>query len=354
MDLNMLMRGALGKKVPAEFSAENYDYNAALRDELSKIAGTPRLFRRNRDDVYDLMSENLDEELPKRIQDALGSFCDFMAVRQGQRAEFRIRRGKQRGKLFVTRSTASGTYETFRLDRDSVDIYPVAIGGAGYVDFERYLDGIEEMSDIYEVIIEGMLDRIFEMVQEALLSSWKDSGRPSANKVATSSFDPKAMRALCTTVSAYGSPVIYCPPEFAAEMLNVITWDTATKISDEDAREIREYGYIGKFYGTPVVRLPQSFADDKNNQLLVNPSFAYVIPAGKEKIVKVVAEGDSYFKEWENRGDNGMELQAYKKIGVGIVSSPNYWGIYYNAGINADGWTAFNSSLVDENEVVKP
>jgi hypothetical protein len=32
-----------------------------------------------------------------------------------------------------------------------------------------------------------------------------------------------------------------------------------------------------------------------------------------------------------------MEIQGYKKIGVGIVSAPNYWGIYYNSGIDAWG-----------------
>ena len=39
-NLKILLDGALGHKVPAEFAAENYDYNTALRDELKKFAGT--------------------------------------------------------------------------------------------------------------------------------------------------------------------------------------------------------------------------------------------------------------------------------------------------------------------------
>ena len=255
---------------------------------------------------------------------------------QGSRLEFRVTRGKQRGRQFVTRATESGNYETFRLDRDRFDIYPQAIGGAGYVDFERYLDGVESMTDIYDVIQQGITDRIFEMVQETLLSSWNLAGRPSKNKVIASGFDPAAMVKLCNVVAAYGSPVIYCSPEFAAEMVNAIVYNQTTKISDQDMLEVRDRGYIGKFRGTPVVVMPQSYTDEKNEKLVMNPSFAYVIPAGKEKLVKVALVGQTIIDEWKNT-DRSMEIQGYKKFGVGIVSAPNYWGIYYNSGIDAWG-----------------
>ena len=48
---------------------------------------------------------------------------------------------------------------------------------------------------------------------------------------------------------------------------------------------------------------------------------------------------------WEHEGDNGTQLQAYVKVGVGVVSTPNYWGIYYNAGIAGGGWAAYNNAL---------
>ena len=39
--LSMLMNGVFGRAVPAEFAAENYDYEAALRDELTKLMCKP-------------------------------------------------------------------------------------------------------------------------------------------------------------------------------------------------------------------------------------------------------------------------------------------------------------------------
>ena len=352
-NLKVLMNGVFGRKVPAEFATDNYDYEAALHDELVKLLCDEKghinryKFERNKLDLFELLSENLDEILPQSVASALDFFTEIMRVPQGSRPEFRVTRGKQRGKQFVTRATESGNYETFRLDRDRFDVYIQAIGGAGYVDFERYLDGLESITDIYEVITEGMTDRIFEMVQEALLNTWKATGRPSRNKVVVNNFDPAAMRKLCTTVAAYGTPAIYCSPEFAAEMTNAIVYQTAIKISDQDMLEVRERGYIGKFYGVPVVVMPQSFTDETNTKLAMNPSFAYVIPTGKEKLIRLIFEGNSYFRTWDDHeGDNSITLQAYAKVGLAIISTPNYWGIYYNKALDADsGWEAYNSAL---------
>jgi len=351
-NLQVLMNGVFGRKVPAEFAAENYDYEAALHDELVKLLCDDKgrfdrkKYRRNKIELFELLEQNLEEVLPQSIANALDMFTEVIRVPQGSRLEFRVTRGKQRGRQFVTRATESGNYETFRLDRDRFDVYTQAIGGAGYVDFERYLDGVESMTDIYDVIQQGIIDRIFEMVQETLLNSWNLAGRPAKNKVIASGFDPAAMVKLCNVVAAYGSPVIYCSPEFAAEMVNAIVYNTAVKISDQDMIEVRERGYIGRFRGFPVVVMPQSYTDETNEKSVMNPSFAYVIPAGKEKLIKLGFEGSPYFREWDDHeGDNSIVLQGYLKVGVGMVGTPNYWGIYYNAGIEADGWKDYNDSL---------
>lgn len=359
-ELKVLMNGVFGRKVPTEFAAADYDYEAALHDELKKLLCDENgrinryKFERNKYDLFELLSQNLDEVLPQSVASALDMFTEIMRVPQGSRPEFLVTRGKQRGKQFVTRATESGNYESFRLDRDRFDIYPMALGGSGYVDFERYLDGLESITDIYEVLNDGFVDRIFELVQDALLATWNLAGRPARNKVSASGFDAAEMTKLCNTVAAYGSPVIYCSPEFAAEMINAIVYThtstsgTATTkiaIPDQDVMDIRERGYIGRFHGVPVVVMPQSFTDEKNEKLAMNPSFAYVIPTGREKLVKLVFEGNSYFREWEHEGDNSIQIQAYLKVGVGVVSTPNYWGIYYNSALDAGGWGDYNTAL---------
>ena len=353
-NLEILMNGVFGRKVPAEFAAENYDYEAALHDELVKLLCDDKgrfsrsKYRRNKIELFELLEQNLEEVLPQSIASALDMFCEIVRVPQGSRLEFRVTRGKMRGRQFVTRAAESGNYETFRLDHDRFDLYIQAIGMGGYVDFERYLDGLENMTDIYEVIQEGITDELFRMVQECLLASWNAAGRPVRNKVAANAFNPAAMKKLCNTVAPYGSPIIYCTPEFAAEMVNAIIYNATTKISDVDMQEVRDRGYIGKFQGVPVIVMPQSWTDEKNEKLLFNPSFAYVLPAGKEKLIKMAFEGSPYFREWDDHeGDNSFVLQGYVKVGVGLFTTPNYWGIYYNSSLDeGSGWAAYNQGMI--------
>lgn len=327
------------KSLPADFSVQDVNVEAALRDELRKLVGSYKDYRRNQLEIFEILEEAFDEVVPNKVTSVLDSFAEVRFFGQGQRPHFRVSANKMRGKQFVTRVALSGVYETFRLDRTEFDVPTDAIGGAAIIDFERYLDGLEDLMELYAIIVDGMLDYIYRLIQEALLASWNAAGRPTANKISMSSFDPDAMQELVNTVSAYGSPVIMAPPQFAAKMSNFVTFSgTYVAMPREDLTEIRENGYIGTFRGTPVVVLPQSFEDETNTKLVINPKVAYVLPAGKEKIVKIAFEGDTIVDEWKNR-DRSMEIQAYRKVGVGIIANPNFWAIAQNEDIVADGWT---------------
>ena len=341
-----LMNCVINKTVPAEFTDKSVDVNAALRDQFQALVGNYYDFKRNHIDLFEILTEAAEEVIPGRVYPILGLVAEISTVGQGESKAFNFIKGRQRAKSFITKATESGVYQTFRLDREQVFLKPYTHAGAGIIDFERYLDGVEDIMSIYEIIVDAIAEAIFTDVQGALISSWNAAGRPAANKVYANSFDIAEMQALCNTISAYGAPVIYCSPQFAAEMSNAITYDSTTKIPDQDAMDIRERGYIGKFRGTPVVVLPQSFTDETNTKLSFNPRFAYVLPSGKEKIVKVVMEGDTIFKLYENR-DNSMEIMGYKKLAVGIINTPNFWGMYYNSGIAAAGWGTENTAILD-------
>ena len=73
---------------------------------------------------------------------------------------------------------------------------------------------------------------------------------------------------------------------------------------DKNGKEMKGFGkliltvlnlicrvYLTVIRGTPVVELRQSFLDDNNETKMINPQFAYVLPSGKEKVVKVLMQG---------------------------------------------------------------
>jgi hypothetical protein len=89
--------------------------------------------------------------------------------------------------------------------------------------------------------------------------------------------------------------------------------------------------YITVIRGTPVVEIPQSYTDETNKETVIDPKYAYVLPSGKEKVVKVVFEGNTQVRDLTN-ADGSMEIHTYKKMGAAILTYHN-WGIYENTSL---------------------
>ena len=73
---------------------------------------------------------------------------------------------------------------------------------------------------------------------------------------------------------------------------------------------------------------------EANLKWAYDPSYAFVMPAGKEKVVKIVLEGELQMNDWTNK-DWSLEMQFYKKYGVGMLYYNN-WGIYKDTSISDD------------------
>ena len=299
------------------------------------MCGSVNQFMKNRHDIYEIIIAAADEVVPNKVIDAIGIFAEVQTVAQGQKAVFkRGVIGKNRAKKFLTQVGLSGVYETFRLDTDTFELGGKAVGGAVTMDFERWLDGAENLADLMEVITEGLTDAIFGEVQKALIAAAEDPTRPDANKVITSNFDGDAMFKLMTTVKAYGgSVVIFAPPEFIGEMGPDVPVGTNYQgvYHPQDIDAIHNTGYVNIFRGAPIVEIPQSFVDESNTTTWINPQYAYVLPAGKEKVVKVVLEGATQMYDFTNR-DQSIEINVYKKMGAAILTHHN-WGVYQNTSI---------------------
>ena len=333
-ELKELALHAARGTAPANYAAETVD--EALRGELAAMCSSVNNFMRNRYDIYDIIIETADEVVPNKVSDVMGIFAEIKTVPQGQKAIFkRGMVGRNRAKKFLTQVGLSGVYETFRLDNETFELGGKAIGGAAAIDFERFLDGAENMADLMDIITEGLTDAAFGEVQKCLIAAAEAVGRPDANKVIADTFNGNDMFKLVTTVKAYGgAAVIFATPEFVGAMgpdaiVPVGTHPGVYHQGDIDA--IHNTGYINIFRGTPVVQIPQSFVDESNTKTWINPQYAYVLPAGKEKVVKVVFEGNTQIWDLKNP-DNSMEIHTYKKMGAAILTHHN-WGIYQNKSI---------------------
>lgn len=308
------------------------DVEGALREEIRKIAGSMKNYQQNKWDLFELIQQTADDIIPTRVIDIMGQFAEVQQVGQGNKATFKRKLGKQRAKSFITKVSPAGTYEAFRLDSEIMEIPTEAAGAAAIIDWERYLDGLDDMSDLVDIIMEGLEDAIYKAVYKQLIAAYTNVKMPTANKVTANGFDKKAMDRLISVVKSYGGQaVIFCTPLFAANFDNEVK---GSYLNDTDKMEVRTQGYVGVYHGTTIVVLPMAVEDESNTKWAYDPSYAFILPTGKEKVVKVVLEGDLQINDWTNK-DWSLEMQFYKKYGVGMLYYNN-WGIYKDSSLSID------------------
>ena len=348
-EMKELALHAVRGTAPANFAKE--DVNGALREAMNGLAGDLNQFMKNRYDIYAIIIEAAEEYVPQRVIQELSMFADVVNVPQGQTVEFKRKLGRNRAKSFLTQVGLSGVYETFRLDADKVSIKAHAVGGAARIDFERFLDGYETMTDLMEIINEGLVEAVYCEVQKALQAAWGAQGAPAANRHTAASFEAKAMQKLIGVVKAYGAgAVIFATPQFIEDMGPDAIVPGSTNYqgiyAPGDIEDIRTKGRISIFRGTPIVELPQSFVDEQNDKWVLDSQYAYVLPTGGDKVVKVVFEGTTQIYDWTNK-DQSMEIHTYKKMGVAIMAYNN-WAIYQNTSLAGDVASYMNSDFLAE------
>lgn len=103
--------------------------------------------------------------------------------------------------------------------------------------------------------------------------------------------------------------------------------------SDGAKEELHNYGFYGKFFGSPCVAMPQRHQIGTTN--FVFPDDVLTIVAGDEKPVKFVREGDPLIIMGDplNNADLTQEYVYMERYGLGLVLAGG------NAGIGRYEWT---------------
>ena len=295
--------------------------NETLRAELNELAGNYSLYRENRNLIFSMIEETLDEVLPKKVIQQYDQFAEVKTFAQGDKPVFRRPLSQRnRAKQFVTRVGLAGMYEVFKLgpaENESFEVRTSAIGGAAQIGFEEFLDGRVDFAEVTKIIMDGMDELIYKEVAAALKASINQL--PPANRVAAAGFDEAAMDRLIMIAAAYGTPTIYCTYEFAVRMIPQEAW----RYTEAMKTELWNTGRLASYKGTKVVILEQGFEDETNTRKVIDPGYAWIIPTGADgKPVKIAFEGGTIVDEYTNY-DRSREIQVYKKVGVVCMLANN-------------------------------
>ena len=292
---------------------QDSDIRKATSEAIHELAHDFNSYRRNKVDIFEIMQEAYDEILPKSVEEFMGTFAEIKQVGNNEKAQFVVKRGRQRAKQFVTRVGLAGRYEVFKRDGKELTVTMTAIGGAAQIGFEEFLDGRVDFAELTSIIAEAMDEFILAEIQKALIAMI--TNLPGANKHADNTWSETEFDKLLAVARAYGDATVYCTYEFAAKMLPNNQW-----ISEKMKDERWANGRLLNYKLCNVVIWDQSFVDETNAVRVIDPSFAFIIPSGAKKPVKIAFEGQTHVREAENE-DWSRELQTYKKFGVAVMAT---------------------------------
>lgn len=316
-------------QVAYSFGDDKFNYsqlNDTLRNELNELAGTYQLYRENKNLIFSLIEDTIDDVLPRKVMDQYGMFAEIKVFGNGDKPVFVQRiasAAKKRAKQFITKVGLAGRYEVFKLDGRSYEIPTEAYGGAAQIGFEEFLDGRTNFADVLDIVMEGLDGAIYKEIEKSLKAAV--TNLQPANKKTETTFVEKSMDDLLSIADSYGRSAIYCTFEFAATMKPDKEW-----ASDAHKNQMWANGYITDYKGHNVIVLPQSY-EDGNSKKVIDPSHCYIIPTGADKPVKIAIEGQTAVREVENE-DWSREVQVYKKLGVGAVITNNIC-VYINSSL---------------------
>lgn len=303
------------------------DLNETLRNELRELAGTYSLYRENKNTIFSIIEETINDVLPAKVLSEYGKFAEVKTYAQGDKPVFNQKitsASKRRAKQFITKVGLAGVYEVFKLDGQSYEIPCEAFGGAAQIGFEEFLDGRIDFADVLDIVMEGLDEAVYIEIEKALVAA--TTKLQAANKFTGTSFIETDMDRLIAIADSYGKSAIYCTYEFAATMV-----PADARMSDAMKEAKWNNGYLATYKGHDVIVLPQSYVDETNTRKVINPANAYIIPVGADKPVKIAFEGPTAVKEVENE-DWSREIRVYKKLGVGALITNNIC-VYTNSSL---------------------
>lgn len=318
---NMLVTALQGNPV-ANFSTDQV--NESVINAICEACGIDtsvsyREFKQHEAKVFALIEEAVEAILPQKIQNNLGQFTEVKTFARDAEVVFNIEKiGKARAKLTIAKGARGGIYRAARLDAKQFQV-PTDVYTAGiYVTLEDILLGTVTLAELFANIVEGFEEVVYKEIFNAL-----SAGAPAvggSNKVTTPLADlDDAIDSIIPTVKQYGKPVIFGAYQALCNLYNPAT---QTNINLDDAKDIRQYGFIQNYKGNAIVELPNYLVNEVTDEWFYDPKFVFVMPAGA-KPVKVAFKGDlTIVKHALPTG--GERWEAHRLMGVGLAMANNY------------------------------
>jgi hypothetical protein len=324
-ELKQLLVAAAKNKAIANFSAGDVQSAAtnALIEHFGFKDATIRDIRAQKEAVFAVIEEVIDEVVPMMVQDRTGDFAEVQTFPRNAAIMYKIPMAEEsRRRMYkaLKPGARGGIYKAYRLDGYTLTVTP-EIHTVGYaITLEELLTGQRTVQELVTVIADAWMEKIYEKVFLALSTAANNA--PAVNQVAAgvgTEVVNEYMDRLISITKAYGNPVILGFPAQLRLLQNVPGAVTAYA-NPQDLADIRQRGYIGLYKGIPLVELPNYIIGHPMTgaiNWLFDENKLFIVPAGV-KPIKVAFQGESHLEEVKQPA-GGYEYHNHRIFAVTVL-----------------------------------
>lgn len=174
-------------------------------------------------------------------------------------------------------------------------------------------------------MIDEALDALEEEFYNKIYQTFKGTyaNMPNANRETGDGVIEAKFDKLVQVAASYGEPMI------VGTRLGLATLPKIE--ADEAHSDMYNQGYLGSYKGTPVIAMKNIVTDETNEKFQLEDRYIYVIPEGRDKVVKVAIEGDAYVRDTDGE-DWTVNFETMVQNGTAVLQN-NHFCVYDNTSL---------------------
>ncbi|AIR11763.1 hypothetical protein [Ligilactobacillus salivarius] len=300
----------------------NVSASDAMRNAVKDALGgefTSVSWGKNKWEVFSILQTALDVVIPERLKNQLDGFADYRTANLGDKPLFTVKdpRAVRVGRI------AGGANDMRRqtITGRSFTIETEWYGAAVYAEFEQFMAGDIDWTDLVNRVADGFVSFIEERIAEGLEQSY--TLLATEDKINGSlTLDGLVKLAQRIKIKSGGKDVAVYGT--ASALAKIAALDNVQLYSGDMKNELNQKGYLGMVRGLKLIEIPQAFKTN-SDEFAIGDDKVIVLPAG-EKIVGVVTEGTTEVYEADQTSNTSMQLgfATRRKLGVGVLQMRVY------------------------------
>lgn len=302
---------------------------AEARSAIAELAKNPN--PQNRYEIAQIMAFSVND-LMNNGTDWLNMVAEVKNVGVNEKAMFKIRQGGikafiQAKGATTSRSKISSKFVT--LDTEEVSARP-------YVNYLELASGKVNFDELIVDAAYQMELAKLRKIEQVLADGF--AGFSSPVYASGSGLVKATLDAQIDAFSRVGKVAIMGDIAVISKLADLTGFTTATgtkAFTENIMNEQNQNGYIGNYRTANVIKITNPYESGSLTKTVLKTNLLYILPAGVDKTLKVVNEGEVTSMEGTNIDDNSYEVVLRQMFGAGIIYGNNvYMGIYKDTSIS--------------------